>query len=50
MAHLAEKTHLDRATLSRVHSTIVFGVIGAGVAACAVAAIWFDAVNLLADW
>jgi hypothetical protein len=50
MAHLAEKAHLDRATIARVNSAIVFGLIGAGVAVCAIGAIGFDVVRLLSDW
>ncbi len=50
MAHLAEKAHLDRETLGRVNSAIVFGLVGAGVAACAFAAIAFDVVRVFSAW
>jgi len=50
MAHLADKAHLDRATLARVNSAVVFGLVGAGVLACAIGAIWFDVVRLLSGW
>ena len=50
MAHLADKAHLDRAMLARVNSAIVFGLVGAGVTACAMGAIWFDIVRLFSQW
>ena len=50
MAHLAHKAHLDRATLARINSAIVFGLVGAGVLACAIGAVCFDVVHLLSDW
>ncbi len=51
MAHLADKAHhLDRATLARVNSAIVFGLVGVGVLVCAIGAIGFDIVRLLSDW
>jgi hypothetical protein len=52
MAHLADKAHhhLDRATLARVNSAIVFGLVGAGVMACAIGAIWFDIVHMFSCW
>jgi hypothetical protein len=50
MAHLADKAHLDRATLARVNSAVVFGLVSAGVLACAMGAITFDVVRLFSDW
>jgi hypothetical protein len=51
MAHLADKAHhLDRATLERVNSVIVFGLVGAGVLACAFGAVTFDVVRLFSCW
>jgi hypothetical protein len=51
MAHLADKHHhLDRAMLARVNSAIVFGLVGAGVLACAIGAIWLDVVRLFSEW
>ncbi len=50
MAHFAEKAHLDRDALARLHSTIVFGLIGAGLAVCALGAIAFDIVHLFGSW
>ena len=50
MAHLVEKVHLDKQALARVQSTIVFGLVGAGVAVCAFGAIAFDVVRLFSAW
>jgi hypothetical protein len=50
MAHLADKVHLDRTTLARVNSAVVFGLVSVGVLACAIGAITFDVVRLFSDW
>jgi hypothetical protein len=50
MVHFAEKAHLDRATLARLNSAIVFGLVGAGLAVCAFGAIAFDIVRLFGNW
>jgi hypothetical protein len=51
MAHLVGKAHfVDKATLGRVNSAIVFGLVGTAVAACAGGAIVFDVVRLLSAW
>ena len=50
MVHFAEKAHLDRVTLARLNSAIVFGLVGAGLAACAFGAIAFDIVRLFGNW
>ncbi len=46
MVHFAEKAHLDRETLARLNSAVVFGLIGAGLAVCAFGAIAFDIAHL----
>jgi len=50
MAHLAQKTHFDRATLARVNSAVILGLIGGGLAACAVGAIIYDLERLFSAW
>jgi hypothetical protein len=50
MAHLAEKLHFDRQTLARVNSAVIFGPIGAGLAACAIGAILYDVGRLFWAW
>jgi hypothetical protein len=50
LVHFAEKAHIDREALARLHSTIVFGLIGAGLAACAFGAIAFDIVHGFGSW
>ena len=50
LVHFAEKAHLDRAAVGRVNSAIVFGLVGAGLAACAFGAIAFDIVHLFGNW
>jgi hypothetical protein len=48
--HFDDKHHFDREALERLHSTIVFGLIGAGLALCAFGAIAFDVVHLFGNW
>ena len=50
MAYLAEKMHFDRRTLARVNSAVIFGLIGAGLAACAISAIVYDVERLFSAW
>jgi hypothetical protein len=48
--HFDDKHHFDREALARLHATIVFGLIGAGLALCAFGAIAFDIVRLFGNW
>ena len=48
--HLDDGHHSDREALARLHSTIVFGLVGAGLALCAFGAIAFDIVHLFGTW
>lgn len=48
--HLVHFAHLDRAALARLNSAVVIGLIGAGLAICALGAIAFDVVRLFGDW
>jgi hypothetical protein len=50
MAHLAEKAHVDKATLARVNSGIMFGLIGSGLAACAIGAVIYDVGRWFSVW
>jgi len=50
MAHLAQKAHFDRAALARVNSAVIFGLIGGGLAACAISAIVYDLGRLFSAW
>ena len=50
MAHLADKTHFDKHTLDRVNSVIMLGVIGGGLAVCALGALIYDAGRLFSIW
>jgi hypothetical protein len=49
MAHLVDKAHLS-GKLERVESAIVLGVIGTGLAACALGAIVYDIGRLFSAW
>ena len=46
LVHFAEKAYIDRDAVARLHSTIVFGLIAAGLAVCAFGAIAFDVVRV----
>jgi hypothetical protein len=52
MVHLADKAHLhlDKATVAKVNSAVMLGVIGSGLAACAFGALIFDFGRMLAVW
>jgi hypothetical protein len=50
MAHFADKAHFDRETLARVNSAVLLGLIGSGLAICAVGAIVFDIGRLFSAW
>jgi hypothetical protein len=48
--HFHDKHHFDREALARVHSIIVFGLIGGGLALCAFGAIAFDLIRVFGNW
>jgi hypothetical protein len=50
MAHLADKAHFDRATLARVNSALMLGVIGSGLLACATGAFIYDVGRWFSIW
>ncbi|MFZ0422901.1 MAG: hypothetical protein WAL80_08495 [Xanthobacteraceae bacterium] len=50
MLHLAGKAHIDKATIAKVNSAVMLGVVGFGLAACAFGAIIFDFGRMLAVW
>jgi hypothetical protein len=50
MVHLAEKAHLDKATIAKVNSAVMLGVIGFGLAACAFGAVIVDFGRMFAVW
>lgn len=46
MVHLAHKAHIGRRALARFNSLLMLGVIGGGLAVCAIAALVYDATRL----
>jgi hypothetical protein len=50
IAHFADKAHLDRETLARVNSAVMLGLIGSGLAACAIGALVYDIGRWLSAW
>ena len=50
MLHLADKAHLDKATLGRVNSAFMVTMIGSGLVACAIGALFYDLERLIAVW
>jgi hypothetical protein len=50
VAHLSDKAHFDRATLARLNSAVILGLIGSGLVACAAGAVVFDVGRLFAGW
>jgi hypothetical protein len=50
IAQFADKAHLDRQTLARVNSAIIFGLIGGGLLACAAGALIYDIGHLFSAW
>jgi hypothetical protein len=50
MAHFADKVHFDRHALARLNTAIMIGLIGSGLAACAIGAVVYDFGRLLAGW
>jgi hypothetical protein len=50
MAHLAERVHVDKATLARVNSGIMLGLIGSGLVACAIGAMLYDIGRWFSVW
>jgi hypothetical protein len=49
-AHLADKVHVDRNTLTKIQSAVIFGSIGSGLLACALGAFIFDVGRAVAAW
>jgi len=50
IAHFADKAHLDKETLARVNSAVMLGLIGSGLAACAIGALVYDIGRWLSVW
>ncbi|MGD0024582.1 MAG: hypothetical protein ABSC37_08140 [Xanthobacteraceae bacterium] len=51
MARLLEKAHfVDKQTLARLNTAIMFGLIGGGLAACVIGALIYDIGRLLSIW
>jgi hypothetical protein len=51
MAHLVDKIHfVDKATLARLNTAIVLGLVVTGLAGCAFGAIVYDVGRLFAAW
>jgi len=51
MAHLVGKAHfVDKETLARVNTAIVFGLISTGLAACVFGAAIYDVGRLFSAW
>jgi hypothetical protein len=50
MAHFADKAHLDKETLARVNSAVMLGLIGSGLAACAIGALIYDFGRWFSVW
>jgi len=50
IAHFADKAHLDRETLARVNSAVMLGLIGSGLAACAIGALIYDIGRWFSAW
>ena len=48
--HLDDKHHFNREATTRLHSIIVFGLIGIGLAVCAFGAIVYDVGRLFSAW
>lgn len=50
MAHCLGKAHLDRHVLARVNTAIMLGLVGSGLAACALGAFVYDVGRLFSVW
>jgi hypothetical protein len=50
MAHLVDRVHVDKPTLTRIQSAIIFGSIGSGLLACALGSFIFDLGRAFAAW
>jgi hypothetical protein len=51
MVHLLGKTHfIDKQSLDRLNSAIMFGLIGSGLAACVLGAALYDIGRLFSIW
>jgi hypothetical protein len=50
MIHLVGKTHFNKATLDRWESAIMLGLVGSGLALCAIGALVYDAGRLFSIW
>jgi hypothetical protein len=48
--HHHDDHHFDREAVARLHSIIVFGLIGIGLALCAFGAIACDIIRLFSCW
>lgn len=46
----AHKAHFDRDTLDRVNSAIMLGLVGSGLAACAIGALIYDFGRAFSIW
>jgi hypothetical protein len=45
MAHL-----IDRDLIERANTVLLLGIVGGGIAACAIAAMLYDVIYWLQDW
>jgi hypothetical protein len=45
-----DRAHFDRNTLDRVESAIMLGLVGSGLAACAIGAVIYDLGRWFSAW
>lgn len=50
MVHVGKAHFFDKEALARVHSAIMLGLIGSGLAACAIGALIYDIGRLVSQW
>lgn len=51
MSHLVGKLHcIDKATVARLNTAVVFGLVGAGLACCALGAMVYDVGRWFSAW
>jgi hypothetical protein len=50
MAHFADKAHFDKNSLARLNRAIMLGLIGSGLAACAIGAVIYDFGRMFSIW
>ena len=50
MTHFADKVHFDKDRLDRVNSVVMLGLIGSGLAACAIGALIYDFGRMFSMW